>query len=410
MQDLTGKITGGTLTAAEWNQLPQEVQNVIVDNGITLSNGDLDQLGDAIANYAHSGLYYTAAGTNTITLTKVGAKRGLERLAAITDGALVIFRPANANTGATTVNVNGLGAKDVRRETDAVLAAGDLTTGRDAILRYEQSTDRFHLLDGSRALDAVLARGYIDGLICSIGTDTDHDIDIAEGAARSDDDTVDLVLAAGLTREIDGAWGTGNGGFPSGLTLSADTWYHVFLIRNTSTGAIDAGFDTSLTAANLLADATGYANPRRIGSVLTDGSENLIPFVQAGNEFLWDVPVQDVNGVAASNTAALETVSTPLGVVCGHIGRWLISDTGAASGDFGCLVTSPLVADTAPSYPGFVTVGIDTGLQNDDSAVLTVPTDTSSQIRHREAGSLPNVAIDVWALTYGWVDRRGKDA
>ena len=49
MQDLNDKVTGGTLTAAEWNEVPSELQNVIEGLGITLSGADLNQLGKAIS-------------------------------------------------------------------------------------------------------------------------------------------------------------------------------------------------------------------------------------------------------------------------------------------------------------------------------------------------------------------------
>ena len=43
-----------------------------------------------------------AANTYVITLTGISA---------YTDGLCVTFKPANSNTGASTLNVNGLGAK-----------------------------------------------------------------------------------------------------------------------------------------------------------------------------------------------------------------------------------------------------------------------------------------------------------
>ena len=49
MEDLNDKVLGGNLPAIEWNQVPSEIQNVIENLGISLSNGDLNQLGKAIA-------------------------------------------------------------------------------------------------------------------------------------------------------------------------------------------------------------------------------------------------------------------------------------------------------------------------------------------------------------------------
>jgi len=89
-----------------------------------------------------------------------------------------------------------------------------------------------------------------------------------------------IFLAQGLslTKEIDVDWveGDGEGGFPSGLTLSPNTWYHCFYIVKED-GTVDAGFDSSFIATNLLADATDYVDFLRAWSVKTDGSSNIIP-------------------------------------------------------------------------------------------------------------------------------------
>src|SRR3972149_3936128 len=61
-----------------------------------------------------------------------------------------------------------------------------------------------------------------------------------------------LNLTTALTKQIDAAWavGTNQGGLFSGA-VGNTTWYHVFLIRRSDTGVVEAGFDTSVTAANL---------------------------------------------------------------------------------------------------------------------------------------------------------------
>lgn len=147
MQDLNDKSNGGSLSATEWNQVPSEIQNAIEETGQTLAGGDLNQLGKAMALYAGASDWYTDSGAaDAYVLTKVGTKQAP---AVLVDGLFVRFRPGNANTGASTVNVNGLGAVAIRRETDAVLSANDLVTTRDALLRYSASLGRFLLLNAS---------------------------------------------------------------------------------------------------------------------------------------------------------------------------------------------------------------------------------------------------------------------
>jgi len=147
VEDLNDKITGGTLSAAEWNQVPSELQNVIEQLGLALSNGDLNQLGKAIAGYVGGGDFYTGGGAaNAQTLTKIGTKQAP---AVLLDGLRVRWRPSVNNTAGATINVNSLGAKSVVREDASALSANDLGTTRDALARYDLANDRFVLANSS---------------------------------------------------------------------------------------------------------------------------------------------------------------------------------------------------------------------------------------------------------------------
>ena len=139
-------------------------------------------------------------------------------------------------------------------------------------------------------------------------------IDIAPGVARSAANNFNMVLPNIWTKTLQsaGAWaaGTNQSGLFSGVR-AANTWYHVFLIRKTTTGEIDAGFDTSITAANIPA---GYSAYRRIGSIKTDVSNGILGFIQLGNEFFWKASVLDLNLSTSSTIAALLTASVPPGL------------------------------------------------------------------------------------------------
>ena len=96
-------------------------------------------------------------------------------------------------------------------------------------------------------------RGYLSGLILENDSgDTSHDIKIDVGMARSADNDTTLVLTNALTKKIDATWASGDdaGGMASGVSLTADTWYHLFIIYNPTTEATDVVFDTSITNAN----------------------------------------------------------------------------------------------------------------------------------------------------------------
>lgn len=168
----------------------------------------------------------------------------------------------------------------------------------------------------STELDTLLPPGYKqpDGLLISnAGGDPDHDLTISAGRAKDSINSIDIILNVAITKRIDNSWaeGTDQGGFPSVLSLSPDTWYHVFIIRRTADGNTDAGFDTSLSATNLLADATSYSEFRRVGSVLTDGSSNIHPFIQVKDRFFYDTAIIETTTAPGVSLEDI-VISTPL--------------------------------------------------------------------------------------------------
>ncbi len=176
MQDLNDKITGGTLTAVEWNEMPSEVQNIIADMGLVLSSGDLNQLGKAISDYAASATFYSETGSaDAYVATVIGAKQGLHVLSAVVDGAIVRFRPGNANTGASTLNVNSLGVKDIVRENGNALITGDLITTRDATVRWDETADDWRLLDFALPAPPVNGTHLVDDGVIATTSGTAHD-------------------------------------------------------------------------------------------------------------------------------------------------------------------------------------------------------------------------------------------
>lgn len=72
----------------------------------------------------------TSAGTNTVTLTYAVAP------AAYVTGEGYTFKAGGTNTGAATLNVNGLGAKAIQYQ-GAALAGNEIVIGRMAIVVYD---------------------------------------------------------------------------------------------------------------------------------------------------------------------------------------------------------------------------------------------------------------------------------
>lgn len=139
-------------------------------------------------------------------------------------------------------------------------------------------TGRWALINGGAG--HPLPPTWIDGLIIANGgVDALHDIDIGEGSCRNAANNGDIFNAGIFTKRADAVWalGTNAGGFASSLgTLASQqgNWIGFFVISKSSGPGLDAGFDTSLTAAGLLADAagSGFNRYRQIGWVLVEPS------------------------------------------------------------------------------------------------------------------------------------------
>ena len=82
----------------------------------------------------------SVSGTNTITASLTG-------LTAYGVGKTFRFVSAGANTGAVTININGLGAKAITKDGSTALSAGDIPTG--AVVQITYDGTQFQLVSGA---------------------------------------------------------------------------------------------------------------------------------------------------------------------------------------------------------------------------------------------------------------------
>ncbi len=155
-----------------------------------------------------------------------------------------------------------------------VMGLPDIAAG-DALKLVSVKSDE----SGYELREQGLPPGYIDGLECSHAADTDHDITIAAGSCRDSSDTYDCKLASALTKQIDVAWAAGDTAGGMIGTLAANTLYLLGLLRNNTTGALDAGWNITATAPSgwtwmrtlMFYHTDSSSNIRQIGSALFDG-------------------------------------------------------------------------------------------------------------------------------------------
>ena len=110
--------------------------------------------------------------------------------------------------------------------------------------------------------------------ISNNATDANNDIDFSAGNAPLDDGSGQILLASTLVKRLDASWsaGTNQGGLFSG-TKATNTWYYIFTIVNTTTGATDGGFDPSVSGANV---PSGWKISKILHAIKTDGSGNIL--------------------------------------------------------------------------------------------------------------------------------------
>jgi hypothetical protein len=216
-----------------------------------------------------------------------------------------------------------------------------------------------------------------------------------------------MVLAASISK-TQAVWavGSGNGGLDTGA-IAFSTWYHVYLIERPDTGVVDICFSLSAAAPTLGPNIpAAYTLSRRIGSLFS-GTVGVggqwVPFVQVGDEFIWTASVNDVNTATLSTTSTLFTLTVPTGVQVNTLSR-----ASVASGTAGVnvLIQPPDQATEAVNaVPGDASITV-INTTTSNRIPLNIRTNTSAQIRAVASAAATTFQV----TTYGWIDRRGRDA
>lgn len=149
---------------------------------------------------------------------------------------------------------------------------------------------------------------------------------VKPGRCASQDGRILLELTANNTRTIQTSGAFVHGASGNGLlsgARQAGWWYYVFLLRRDSDGSVCVAFDNNAQCANRPATHSHY---RRIGTVRTNGSNNLVAFTQIGNEFWYDELVPIYNGDSViSGTTYQPALGLPGISTIAHLQGWMTS-------------------------------------------------------------------------------------
>lgn len=249
---------------------------------------------------------------------------------------------------------------------------------------------------------------YLSGLVVSnstTGSGSSVVLSFAAGIAADTTNTTYLQNAAAFTKTASGVWaaGSGNGGMGTGLTFTAATTYHMFIISNGTSSNVDFYFDTSVTAANKPANTNYF---RRVMSMKTLASAATWgQFVQFGDMVAWNPSISwdTLNNSTPNNTTIAVGLNVPTGIsVIANI-RWIVYNT-TNTGIY-----------WAVNDPNIVPVGAnaeDFGNQYNVAASVAFM-EQNFQRRTNTSGQVlffctSNVALYSVSTTY-WYDRRGRD-
>ena len=227
--------------------------------------------------------------------------------AAYAQGDRFAFKANFANTGAATLNVDAVGAKDIKRTDGSALVAGDIPSGAVVDVVYDGTN--FQLVSAS-SVD-VLAASVGHGMLCphealvayyataSAVTITANSVVLEDsnGKAKRFDS-----LSETLTISSTGA--NGRDVLDNSGNEQASVWYHLFAIGKAD-GTLDVfasqvGFPGSATSIYTRLPS-GYTHAGYIGALYNDSSSDIVDFYQRGN---------CVGSFDSTNTLSAGTAST----------------------------------------------------------------------------------------------------
>lgn len=235
-------------------------------------------------------------------------------------GMPITFKAANANTGASTIDVNELGAKTIKKNGSEDLAVGDILAGQIVTVIYDGTN--FQLMAAPRVL---ALRDAARGLVVKNNTSNpNHQVDISADEIILQDSSGNPMRVLNLSMTADMTV-SGAGGLDTG-SEAASTWYHLWVIAKAD-GTKSVIFSTSATAPTL---PTGYTYKAYTGAWYNGADGHLRKACQIGRRVTMEGMTADMlGGTATSYTAVTISVPTTARIWHGCLG--LTANSGMGS-------------------------------------------------------------------------------
>lgn len=357
-----GTIADGAELDAEINDIATALTQSLAKDGQTVPTANLPMGGFKHTNVNGASArneYARASQVQDGTFTYLSSVSGADTitasapigLSAYAAGQEFGFIAAGANTGAVTLNINGIGAKDVTKRGSTALIAGDFAAGEFVVVRYDGT--RFQARGVIPNTASETAEGVVELATTQETIEGASDRVATPAAIRAAGWTTGMVASFALSSAPSG-WVKANGGTignaASGATTraNADTQSLFY--------ALWSDFSNSILP---IQDSSGAASSRGASAADDYSANKRLPVFDLRAEFVRGVDdsrgVDSGRVIGSSQSGAIESHSHVMGTQIGYAGG-PVSGAGYSGTSNGAGQTSTSVggAETRPRNVAFL--------------------------------------------------------
>ena len=228
---------------------------------------DEDQLARGTTNYV------TAAGAGNAYTVSMPTTLG-----AYVDGYELVMKANHTNTGAATIDIDGLGAKSLRRQNGEALAAGDIQADKIVPFRYNATSGYFEMqmITTGNMADVATVAGISANVTTVAGDSADigtiaTDLNGANTIGTVSGIAADVSTVAGISADVSTV-----AGISANVTTVAGDTVNIGTVAANLTGANTIGTVAAIdgdvtTVAGISANVTTVAgDTANIGTIATD--------------------------------------------------------------------------------------------------------------------------------------------
>ena len=291
-----------------WGQPGQTVPGVDDFNRI---EGNIDILG----KYDRAPGYGTATGTNTKAITLSPAPSSYY------EGLCFAFKNSVENTGAVTINVNGLGAKSIKKPNGNDLVPGNLKAGSVYTVRYNGTN--FILQGSDSSVDELLVETLELYVNAVSGNDTNDGL--TEGTALKTIDKAIEKASKYVAKEVRMNFAAGTYNLSASLsTIRANRIY--FRARRAASPPVLNATDGKIDISRMYGQTVEFDYEWQINGGIS-GNAGLILYNCTMTTSLGTVHVIDIDDAPVVRIRRCTLVGGVLGVNIVRVGAVSITDT-----------------------------------------------------------------------------------